>query len=387
MNFSYNEDQQSIQDVAVRMFRDLCGDDTIRTLYQAEQPLHRELWQQVAQSGLLGTALPAAVGGSDMGMTELCLLLEQQGKSVAPIPVLESIVEAALPIARFGSQDLQQTLLPGVISGETILSAVRPYQGLQAHTPLTATAQPASQANGGEEHWVLNGYSNLVGYAHFAQGFLVTATLADGGYWVGYVDAGSAGLHITSQRATNGEASGHIRFDQVTVPAHNLMATHSEAETLLQWQRQHTFAAMAALQLGVLHEGLRRAAEYTTERTQFGKPLAAFQAVSQQAADGYMAIEALRGVYWRLLDILDQGAADDLETNLTAHSVKYWVCESGHIAAHIFLHLHGGIGQDLDYPVHRFFSWAKKNETYLGGADQQAAQLGRLIQSNPAALV
>lgn len=379
MNFDYNEDQQSIQDVAVRMFRDLCGDETIRNLYKSDQPMHTELWQQVAQSGLLGTALPSAVGGSEMGMTELCLILEQQGKAVAPLPILESVVEAALPIARFGSEDLKQKLLPAVISGELILTAVRPYQGLQNHTPLHATAQG--------EHWVLNGYSNLVGYAHFAQGFLVTAQLADGGNWIGYVAADSDGVSITEQRATNGEASGHIQFNHVSVSAANLIATHNEAEALLQWQRQRTFAAMAALQLGVLKEGLRRAAEYTTERTQFGKPLGAFQAVSQQAADGYMAIEALRGVYWRLLDIIDNGSADDLEANVTAHSVKFWICEAGHIAAHIFLHLHGGIGQDLDYPVHRFFSWAKKNEAYLGGADQQAAQLGRLIQSNPTALI
>lgn len=379
MNFNYNEDQQSIQDVAARMFRDLCSDETIRNLYKSEQPLHRELWQQVAQSGLLGTALPANVGGSEMGMTELCLLLEQQGKAVAPLPILESIVEAALPIARFASEDLKQSLLPSVISGDTILSAVRPYQGLQNRPPLTATADG--------ENWRLNGYSNLVGYVHYANGFLVTAPLEDGGHWIGYVDANCEGLLKTEQRATNGEASGHIHFNQVTVSAENLIATHTEAEALLQWQRQRTFAAMAALQLGVLQEGLRRAAEYTTERTQFGKPLGAFQAVSQQAADGYMAIEALRGVYWRLLDILDNGDTDDLEANITAHSVKFWICESGHIAAHIFLHLHGGIGQDLDYPVHRFFSWAKKNETYLGGADQHSAQLGNLIRSNPAALV
>ena len=379
MNFDYTEDQQSIQDVAVRMFRDLCGDETIRNLYKADSTMHTELWQQVAQSGLLGTTLPLDCGGSAMGMTELCLILEQQGKGVAPIPILESLVEAAMPIARFASEELKQQLLPGVISGDTILTAVRPYRGLRNQAPLTAIAQG--------DGWELSGQSNLVGYASLAQGFLVTALLQDGGHWVGYVDAQSDGVKVTQQRATNGEASGHVSFDNVSVSAGHLIATHTEAETLLEWQRQRTFAAMAALQIGVLQEGLRRAAEYTTDRTQFGRPLAAFQAVSQQAADAYMAIEALRGVYWRLLDIIDNGGADDLETNLTAHSLKYWICESGHIAGHIFLHLHGGIGQDLDYPVHRFFSWAKKQEAYLGGADQHAAQLGKLIQSNPAALV
>lgn len=378
MNFSYNEDQQAIQDVAVRMFRDLCGDEDIKNIYKTDLPLHSDLWQQVAQSGLLGTPLPVEYGGSEMGMTELCLILEEQGKAVAPIPVLESVVEAAMPIARFAPAPLKQELLPGVISGTIILSAVRPYEGLQDREPLTATQQG--------EQWILQGYSNLVGYAKVASGFLVTAQLSDGGHWVGYVAAGSEGLNITGQRATNGESSGHLQFNGVTVNAEHLIATHGEADTLLQWQQQRTFAAMAAIQLGVLKEGLKRAAEYTSERTQFGRPLASFQAVSQQAADGYMAIEALRGVYWRLLDILDNGNADEQHINLAAHSVKYWICESGHIAAHIFLHIHGGIGQDLDYPVHRFFSWAKKNEIYLGGADRHAGELGRLIQSSPEAV-
>ncbi|MCP5019214.1 MAG: acyl-CoA/acyl-ACP dehydrogenase [Ketobacter sp.] len=379
MNFSYNEDQQAIQDVAVRMFRDLCGDEDIKNIYKAELPLHSDLWQQVAQSGLLGTPLPAEYGGSEMGMTELCLVLEEQGKAVAPIPVLESVVEAAMPIAQFAPAALKQSVLPGVISGKDILSAVRPYSGLQDHAPLTATQQG--------DQWILQGYSNLVGYAKVASGFLVTALLADGGHWVGYVAADCNGVSITGQRATNGESSGHLQFNGVTVNAEHLIATHGEADALLQWQRQRTYAAMASIQLGVLKEGLQRAAQYTTERTQFGRPLASFQAVSQQAADGYMAIEALRGVTWRLLDILDNGGADELQTSLAAHSVKYWICESGHIAAHVFLHIHGGIGQDLDYPVHRFFSWAKKNEIYLGGADQHAAELGKLIQSCPEAVI
>ena len=190
----------------------------------------------------------------------------------------KSVVAAAMPIARFANDDLKQRWLPGVISGDTILSTAHPYQGLQNRAPLSARACG--------DGWELSGHSNLVGYASLAQGFVVSAQLDDGGHWVGFVAADSAGLSITAQRATNGEACGHLYFDGVSVTPGNLIATHSEAETLLQWQRQHTFAAMAALQLGVLQEGLQRAAQYTTERTQFGRPLAAFQAVSQQAVAG-----------------------------------------------------------------------------------------------------
>ena len=99
-----------------------------------------------------------------------------------------------------------------------------------------------------------------------------------------------------------------------------------------------------------------------------------------------MAIEALRSVYWRLLDVIDNGS-DATEAQLAAHTCKFWICEAGHIAAHIFLHVHGGIGQDLDYPLHRFFSWAKKNELYLGTAQDHNAALGKLIQENVEAVL
>lgn len=374
MNFNYSEDQQAIQDVAIRMFRDLCTDEQIKAIYNSDIPLHQELWQQLAQSGLLGTALPSQFGGSEMGMTELCIIFEAQGSAVAPIPILESVVECALPIAQFASDELKQRLLPGVSSGECILTSVRPYSGLLNKHPLNAQAE--------KEGWVLNGDSNLVGYASVANGFLVTAQLDENSQWVGYVDAQSEGITVVTQQATSGELTAHLSFSNVQVAAENVIATNDEADTLLAWQAQRTYAAMAAMQVGVLKEGLRRAAEYTSERKQFGRPLAGFQAVAQQAADGFMAIEALRSVYWRLLDVLDNGCDTETQGQLAAHSTKFWICEAGHIAAHVFLHIHGGIGQDLDYPLHRFFSWAKKNELYLGTANDHSVALGKLIQQD-----
>jgi len=94
--------------------------------------------------------------------------------------------------------------------------------------------------------------------------------------------------------------------------------------------------------------------------------------VSQQAANAYMDNEALRGAYWRALDYLEQG--EDFAQ--AAAVAKYWVAKSGHKAAHTFLHLHGGMGQDLEYPIHRFFLWAKFCERYLGSADDLILGIG-----------
>lgn len=371
MNFNYTEDQLAIKDVAERIFRDLCSDETIKQCFKLAQPFHRELWQQLASAGLLATPLPAEFGGSDMGLTELGMILEAQGKSVAPIPLVETVVECAMPIAQFGSDALKKRILSGVASGELVLSAVRPYQGLRGKTPLSVHAAG--------DQWILNGDSALVSYAPVANGFLVTATLQGRGQWVGYCDANVDGITVVAQRSTSAELAGHIHFNNVAISAENTLAINGRATELLEWQAQRTYTAMAAQQVGILGEGLKRAAEYTNERKQFGRSLSSFQAVSQQAADGYMAIEALRGVYWRALDDFENTGSAELSSRVA----KFWIAEAGHVAAHIFLHIHGGIGQDLDYPLHRFFIWAKKNELYLGGASQHAVALGALIKANP----
>lgn len=371
MNFNYTEDQLAIKDVAERIFRDLCSDESIKQCFREAQPFHRELWQQLATAGLLATPLPAEFGGSEMGMTELGIIIEAQGKSVAPIPLVETIVECAMPIAQFASETLKKRILPGVSSGELLLSAVRPYSGLRGKTPLSVHAAG--------DQWVLNGDSALVAYAPIANGFLVTATLQGGAHWVGYCDANVEGLNVVAQRSTSAELAGHLSFRNVVISAENTVATNGKAAELVEWQAQRTYTALAAQQVGILREGLKRAAEYTNERKQFSRSLSSFQAVSQQAADGYMAIEALRGVYWRALDDLENTG----HAELSARVAKFWIAEAGHVAAHIFLHLHGGIGQDLDYPLHRFFIWAKKNELYLGTADKHAASLGALIKANP----
>lgn len=375
MDFNYNDDQKAIGDVANRIFRDLCDDEAVRLAYRQPQPFQQDLWKQLADSGILGTPLPEALGGSEMGMTELCLALEAQGRQVAAVPLLETVVECALPIARFAAETLRQELIPEVIRGDLILAPIRPYQGLQEFTPLTAVAQG--------DQWALNGFSNHCGYAGYAQGFLVTAKLDSNRLWVGYCPAKTDGVRVTRQRSTHGESGGHVQFTNVLIQPEHCIAIHDEADELIRFQTRNTYAALAALQIGVLGDGLRRAADYTRERTQFNRPLAAFQAVAQQMADGYMAVEALRGVYWRLLDILDNGQCETARAQLAAHTVKYWIAQSGHKAAHIFLHVHGGIGQDLDFPIHRYFSWAKKNELYLGASADQSQALGKLVQARP----
>ena len=133
--------------------------------------------------------------------------------------------------------------------------------------------------------------------------------------------------------------------------------------------------ALCAMQAGVCEAALRLTATYTSERRQFDTPIATFQAVAHRCANAYMDTEAIRltahQAAWRLDDGMD--AAEQLAI------AKFWAAEGAERVVHAAQHLHGGIGVDLDYPVHRTFRWAKHLELSLGGGTAHLRKLGALI--------
>ena len=370
MDFIFNEEQRAISEAAAKVFEDLCTDDQIKDLGANPCKLHADLWSQLAESGMLGLVIDEQYEGMGLTLLELAGVLEQQGRHVAPVPLLSTLVESAMTLGDSNNEALKKELLPKVASGELKLSALRPYAGVQVADVLSA--------DGKGDGWELNGRSGLSLYAAQADGFVV-----DAGDAMLYVSKASSDITVTPQIAVSGEPAGFVSFTNCQVPAAQVIAMGDQAARLRVVQKQRAWIALSAIQTGVLDEGLKRAAAYVSERKQFGRPLGKFQAVSQQAANAYMQIEALRGAYWRALDFLEQGE----DFGQAAAVAKYWTADSGHKAAHTFLHLHGGIGQDLEYPVHRFFLWAKFCERYLGGVDDVVIGLGDNVIAEASAAI
>ena len=136
----------------------------------------------------------------------------------------------------------------------------------------------------------------------------------------------------------------------------------------------HTRAlvGLCAIQLGVAERALRMAAAYTTEREQFGRPIGSFQAVQQRLADAFIDVEAIRWTTWHAAWLI----AHDRPADRAARIAKFWAAEAGARVAASAQHVHGGIGIDTTYPLHRYFLWAKHNELALGSATAQLARLG-----------
>ena len=373
MDFSLTEAQQDVQQLARRI---LAGEVTEERLREAEAGANRfdsRTWEALAGANLLGISLPEACGGSGYGMIEQVLLLAEIGRTVAPVPVWASIVLGAMPIAAFGSERQRTAWAAPAGSGEVVLSAalVEPVNPDPAE--VTTRARPVPEGG-----WSLDGVKTCVPAATIAERILVPAA-TDGGTIIAIVDPHASGVTVTPQSTTNRETEGLVELSGVRVGPDDVLAGPDRGADALRWIVQRAMVGLCALQLGVTEKALEMTAEYTKTRIQFDRPIAHFQAVGQRAADAYIDVEGIRLTTLQAAYRLDRGIDAEQEVEVA----KFWAADGGHRVAHAAAHLHGGVGVDVDYPLHRYFIWAKKLEFTLGGSTQQLLRLGRQLAAEP----
>jgi alkylation response protein AidB-like acyl-CoA dehydrogenase len=368
MDLSLSEDQQSIADLAGRIFNEKLPPQRLRDV--ETDPAGRwfadDVWNELAKADLLGVCLPESVGGGGYGFMEACLILEQQGRSVAPLPLLATLVLGALPIAHFGTPEQQQQLLPGVIDGSVILTAALVEAG-----EYVVPSVPATTATADGTGWRIDGEKILVPAAHLATKVLVPAR-TNGSSGVFLVDPSGPGVELERNEAINDEPVYLMRFAGAPAEA---LGDVQRGDEIVEWITARAIAALCSIQAGVCEAALRLTAAYVSEREQFGSKIGTFQAVAQRIADAYIDTEGIRltaiQAAWRL--------SEELPATDEVHIAKFWASFGGDRVVHAAQHLHGGVGMDLDYPVHRYFRWSKVIELSLGTATEHLRRLGQRI--------
>jgi len=149
---------------------------------------------------------------------------------------------------------------------------------------------------------------------------------------------------------------------------------------MLKWIVDRATIAYCLVQLGVSERALEMTAEYTSQREQFDRPVGSFQAVHMRAGDAYVDVEAMRLTTLRAAWLLQEEQPDD---GLVAVA-KFWAADGGQRVGYAAQHLHGGIGIDVDYPLHRYYLWAKQIELTLGSAPVELARIGAMLANEPA---
>jgi len=361
MDFSISEEQEAIQELARQILSENTSEEGLRAFEKGDEDFDRGLWKQLAEANLLGLVLDASVDGMEMGMLELCMVLEEQGRSLAPVPLASVITQAAMPIAQFGSEAQKQAWLPGLVEGKHwVVGAL--------HEANTDVDRPFTRATESGGAWKLDGSKTNVAVAESAKGLVVSASTEGGEGGLYLVESGAPGLKLEAQLGTN-----HSRLYAVTLEG--VAAEKLGGADALRWTLQRARVALAAITLGVSAEALKRTASYVSDRKQFGKPIGTFQGVALRSADAYIDTECIRSVLWQAAWMLDERGDAEAEVSVA----KWWACRAGQRVVHSAQHLHGGIGADLEFPIHRFFFWAKQLDLELGGATQQLVNLGQTL--------
>lgn len=368
MDFNRDEDVQAVADLAREILADRATVDQVRKVETTESRVDEDLWKALADAGMLGVALPESAGGSDLGLAALAALLEEQGRAVAPVPLWSASV-AALVLQEFGS-GTQLDQLPALAEGtERITVALEEFAPAEPREPQTSAVRSGEQ-------WILNGVKAVVPTPAGSKAVLVSATTEQGtGLFL--VPTEGVGVSWEYTHTTTHDRAGNLTLSDA--PAELVGATDGVA---VQRAIVLSSIALAAIQLGVAEGALTLAADYLREREQFGRPLGTFQAVQHQLADCWIDIDAMRVTVLEAITALTNNEESADRAVLVA---KWWADQGGLDVVHRVQHLHGGIGVDTDYPVHRNFLWGKQISSTLGGAAAALADLGELLASQDVA--
>ncbi|MBL0149519.1 MAG: acyl-CoA/acyl-ACP dehydrogenase [Ideonella sp.] len=362
MDFSLNDDQRAFADSARALMADFCTDAALRAHDQGDEPYMHALWQQCIASGLHGIVVPEAHGGLGLGATELMAVLLEQGRALGLVPLAEQQLAAAT-LARFGQPALQAELTR-IVSGQTLVTLA--LDDLHASRDLVVLARRDGDA------LLLDGVTGAVPLAAESSACLLPVRLGDRLQLL-YLDLGAPGLSLAIGRSQHHLSVAALRLNGVRVPATALLEAAA-----LDWLEPRAVAAVASLQLGVSAGQLARTVEYVGQRKQFGRVVGSFQLVAGQMADAQIAVEALRSALAQLVYRLDAG----LGAAPQALAVKVLAAQAAHAVGHKAQHVHGGIGVDLTYPIHRYLYWSRALAARLGGTEAALARLGEWLASD-----
>jgi alkylation response protein AidB-like acyl-CoA dehydrogenase len=366
MDFKMSDEQLAVTEAATGLFSGLVDAERIAAVEASDARIDRDLWRALADADLLGLAVPEPDGGAGYGLMELCLLLEAQGNAVAPVPLWSTLVLGALPLARFGSETQRARWLPGVVAGDVLLTAA-------LNGSITSpTSTPPVRAAASGDGWVLEGTELAVPQAHLADRIMVPARTEDGGVLLPLVDPQASGVTLERAATTNREIHPHVHLADVAVAPVDVLVGPELGRSALDFVLVAATIALCALQVGVCEAALTMTAAYLNSRQQFGRPLSTFQGTMLRAADAAIDIEAMRVTWLNAAWRFDTGR-DAAEA---ARVAKWQAAERGQRAVHATQHLHGGMGADISYPIHRYFLWGKQIELLLGGPSAQLARLG-----------
>jgi alkylation response protein AidB-like acyl-CoA dehydrogenase len=367
VNFDFPDELKQLRDEARRFLSERCPTSVPRRILEGPEPYDLSLWQSMAEMGWTGAAIPEEFGGAGLGRLAICVLAEELGHAVAPVPFSSSVYLATEAIQLFGSKAQKREWLPKLADGSVI--------GTFAMAERPGAADPnrlVAHASGGR----LTGTKLAVPDGDVAD-LAIVAVHGGAGPWLHLVDLSGAGVErhpVTTIDPTRSHA--RLTFD--AAPADVLPG--SEGPESVRNLLDRAAVMLAFEQVGCAQAALEMARDYARERFAFGRPIGSFQAIKHKLADIYIAVELARSNAYYGAWALHSDAA---ELPIAASVARISACDAGWLASKENIQTHGGMGFTWQMDCQFYYRRAKLHALALGGAREWKRRLiGELMTRN-----
>jgi len=355
MDLDFTEEQDMLRE----MVRGLCAEyasiETVRAMEDDRVGYTTDFWKQLSELGVLGVLIPEEYGGSGMTMLDASIVYDEFGRALAPSPHFVSAVLGARTLLSAGSEDQKQEILPAIASGEAIVTPawLEPESGFGPRG-----VQMRAQLKGDE--YVLRGLKRHVLYANSATHLLVPVRTGDGPTDVDLllVDPNSDGVSLRQQMSLASDTQYEVTFDDVTVPSTNRIGAAGSGWATWNAVMYDGIILLAAQAMGGATQALDMTCEFAKDRHQFGKPLAAFQAISHYLADASTEISGGTTLAYEAAWASSEGK----EIARLAPMAKLFACQVYRDTTAMAEQVYGGVGFTIEYDIQLYFRRAKQLE-------------------------
>lgn len=332
MNLNPTSEQQAIKDAVRRFCDEQITPERLRAWEKSDAGVDSACWRAAAALGWFGVGLPAAAGGSGLGLAELACLLEECARGLVPRRTINAI-RAAYALGRLSPEHAS---LPALARGDEVVTLALDEESVRDPASYTTTLEADGQRIRGRKAYVVDAESSdwhLVA-ARDATGDLALALVA------------RAGATVQGVRALDGDRQGHVTY--TGAPVVSRLTPAGAGRQQLHDLRAEQSALVLAEMLGSMDAALAMTVAYVKEREQFGQKIAVFQAVQHQVADMAMAYTASRHLAWQAITRLAAGRTEGIDLPAACAFVGQ-AAKRVTLTAH---HLHGGAGYVVEHPLH-----------------------------------
>ena len=349
MNLDFTEEQDMLRDTVRGVCAELCSTEVVRSMEDDPKGYPDDLWKQFAELGLTGIVIPEEYGGSDMGIMEAAIAYEEMGRALCPTPHFHSAFLSAKVLLASGSDDQKTEWLPKIASGDAVLTPawIEPHNGFG---PKGVQVRAAASGDG----FTISGTKLNVHFASAADRLLVLARTGDADTDVAIflVDPNADGVKLTQSMSLSSDTQYRVDFDNVAVSKGDIVGDWASWTSTMY----EGVIALAAIAVGGSSQALDLVCEFSKEREQFDKPLAAFQAISHYLADASTNVAGARTLMYEAAWACEAGKPIDR----LAPMAKLFACQTYRDLTAMGEQVFGGVGFTVEYDIQLFFRRAKQ---------------------------